>query len=337
MCYNVCMRDLSIKKIFSVAWDIYKAHFLSISLIYLAIVSLLYFIRQVASQEFLVPASYSWFLSVSIFLVQIFIALGIIYMALKIDHSRAPSWRDFSAKIDRVISFAVLILILSFFFYLGLYFFLSPALLFLSLFAFSPYIFVDKSFGPLKSLYYSFEISKGHILSLSFFWVLIFAINAIASLTVVGLLVSLPFSSIAVARAYDAAECLRKDTEGCQDYFTGYSRQAKILIVFLIFIISFYGAMLFFKRLDKMQYIYVQNLNLIKNINQDNSAKYKKEFEKIVLALELYKDFNGKYPETLFDLADSAILDADFDLNHWIYKLEPEGYSLCSTDKSVCN
>lgn len=191
------------KQVFKLSWSVYKTHFLSLTSIYGIVFVILISVNQITRDIFQNGSLLIRVITALInFLVQSFAGLGIIYMVLQIDSGRAPTLKDFLAKIDHYISFVAVLTVFTILFYTGLYFFIAPALFVMVYFSFSLYASVDKNMHMSKALQYAFNISKYHFIELSLFFIILLIINILAALTVLGLLISIPITNIAMAFMY---------------------------------------------------------------------------------------------------------------------------------------
>ncbi len=327
------MQSIDIKDIFKKSWLIYKEHLWAISFVYFAVFLILAFVRQISSAVFVFPQEYLWLFKIMSFLVQAFVSMGVLYMVLKIDKHRAPELNDFFTKLNRFFSFVLLLLIISTLFYLGLYFLIVPAFFVLLIFSFAPYAFLDKNLGPFQSLYYSFQIGKGHWYKLTIFWIIIMFINIVSSFLLLPMIVAVPFSSIAVARLYIGLACLQEQKEECKLNLSTTENYHKAIAFVFIFVLAFYGTSLYFKKPWH---------NKVKTINKSDQGvasqipdKIKSTYEDVKLAIEFYKEENAKCPtkveieEILQELPDWSLFDYKLEDSTSFCKLCLPEYNLC--------
>jgi uncharacterized membrane protein len=87
---------------------------------------------------------------------------------------------------------------------LGFVFLIIPGVILAVVFAFWPYPIAEGA-GPINALKFSRVITKGHRWQVFFFFLVLFLVNVLGFIVlVVGLLVSIPVSALAVAHAYRA-------------------------------------------------------------------------------------------------------------------------------------
>jgi uncharacterized membrane protein len=87
---------------------------------------------------------------------------------------------------------------------LGFVFLIIPGVILAVVFAFWPYPIAEGA-GPINALKFSRVITKGHRWQIFFFFLVLFLVNVLGFIVlVVGLLVSIPVSALAVAHAYRA-------------------------------------------------------------------------------------------------------------------------------------
>ncbi len=323
------MQSFDLKDLFSKSWQIYKRHFFAITVIYLAVFAILAFVRQFAKEIFVLQGYALLLFNLIVIFLQIFLSMGIVYMALKIDRNRAPSLRDFFVKLESFFSFAVLMILLSVAFYIGLYFLIVPAFFVILLFAFAPYAFLDKNMGVFKSLIYSFQISKGHWYKLSFFWFLIILINVLASVFVLPVLFVVPLSSIAVARLYLALSCIYDGRNDCSIKLAKVESYQKLVALLFVFTIALYGSWLFFQKWTPNQANTNQDSQNI--ANQDTLIA--QQMDEIRLAIELLKEQSSSCP-SLPDI--EKLLDKAFDSARFDYTVTQSSCRLCDKSAKIC-
>ena len=86
---------------------------------------------------------------------------------------------------------------------IGLILLIVPGIIFALMFMFGYYFVIDKNLGPIEALKSSKRITKGHLGKLALFALAIAGLNLLGVVClIVGLLVSMPVSMLAMARAY---------------------------------------------------------------------------------------------------------------------------------------
>ena len=90
---------------------------------------------------------------------------------------------------------------------LGLVAFIIPGVILALMFFFVKFLIIDRDMAPIEAMKESIRITKGHRFELLVFLLLIIALNVVGLACFgVGLLVSLPVSSLAMVRAYRLLE-----------------------------------------------------------------------------------------------------------------------------------
>jgi uncharacterized membrane protein len=103
-----------------------------------------------------------------------------------------PFWKFLGASI----LFAIVIAI-------GLVLLIVPGIIFALMFMFTTFVVIDRELGPIEAMKESHRITYGHKWSLLGFTLLLVLINLLGAIALlVGLLVTIPVSSLAVAHAY---------------------------------------------------------------------------------------------------------------------------------------
>jgi uncharacterized membrane protein len=103
-----------------------------------------------------------------------------------------PFWKYLGASILYALAFVA-----------GLVLLIVPGIIFALMFMFTTFIVIDRELGPIEAMKESNRITHGHKWTLLGFALMLVLINLLGVLAlVVGLLVSIPVSSLAVAHAY---------------------------------------------------------------------------------------------------------------------------------------
>lgn len=86
---------------------------------------------------------------------------------------------------------------------IGLVLFLVPGIIMLIRLMFVGFVIVDEHVGPIDAIQRSWDVTQGHTLDLFLFFILLCAVNLLGlACLLVGLLVSLPVSGLALAYVY---------------------------------------------------------------------------------------------------------------------------------------
>jgi uncharacterized membrane protein len=103
-----------------------------------------------------------------------------------------PFWKFLGASILLVLAVAV-----------GLVLLIVPGIIFMLMFMFTTFIVIERELGPVEAMKGSRRITRGHKWQLLGFMLMLVVINLLGLLAlVVGMLVSIPVSSLAFAHAY---------------------------------------------------------------------------------------------------------------------------------------
>jgi uncharacterized membrane protein len=103
-----------------------------------------------------------------------------------------PFWKFLGASILLVLAVAV-----------GLVLLIVPGIIFMLMFMFTTFIVIERELGPVEAMKESRRITRGHKWQLLGFMLMLVVINLLGLLAlVVGMLVSIPVSSLAFAHAY---------------------------------------------------------------------------------------------------------------------------------------
>jgi len=318
-------------KVIKRAFSIYKHHFFSLIVIYALAVLIMWFVRQAMLEVLSLDPKYDVLVVAVNFLIQTFLMLGLVYMVIKLDENRPPSWRDFTDKINNFIQFAILLFIISVLFYMGLYFFIVPGFFFLALFLFAPYALLNENLNFYSALRRSISLGKGHRLNILLFLFMLFALAGILSaLNVLMLVFVLPLINLSIAELYLLLSSQNNALD--PELQVNISKLEKLLVYVLLALIFAYGVYLFRARttvlLNRINN-QLQNTNMQQaDGNHNIDTEDKQALEKLQMALELYRDTYKRYPDTLQLLVSSDILKQD-EISNFNYTLTDSGYTLC--------
>jgi len=323
-------KTFSKTQLFKDAWAVYKPHIFSLALIYAATLLLLWFVRDILTQELTFSLPYSkeliWLVT---FLVQSFITLGLVYMIVNIDHGRPPRLSDFIRKIDKFFPFTFLLLLISIIFYAGLFFGIAPGIIILSLFVLSPYIMISENASLLQSIKKSFVLSRKHILNILLLLLILYLMIFISALSIVALVFAVPFANLTIAKLYDTLQTAQ-DPKQAESILVEQRSSERLLVVLLILAIFAYGMFVFYKRFVRITHM----AQMPATVNtQGKMAEMK--IQKIQLALELYNDTYGVYPDELQRLVAANIL-SEKDITGFTYNLRQDSYDLCTANSNTC-
>ncbi|MDO8583497.1 MAG: DUF975 family protein [bacterium] len=144
-------------------------------------------------------------ISLASWVLQIGVSLGFLYIVLKfVDGEKAEFSDLFSQFKPRLLlNYFLAGLIGALITIGGFLLFIIPGMIVAIRYSLSGFVLVDKNTGPLQSLSTSWKITKGNFWKLCLFGLTLIGINLLGLLAlVVGLLVTMPLSMLAVAYAY---------------------------------------------------------------------------------------------------------------------------------------
>ena len=135
--------------------------------------------------------------------VQATFTLGLFKIYLRYRDGETPILENL---IDGVQRFYVLMgasIVASFAVVIGLVLFLLPGIVVLLRLMFVGFVIVDERVGPIDAIQRSWDITRGHTLDLFLFYILLCGVNLLgAACLLVGLLVSIPITGLALAYVY---------------------------------------------------------------------------------------------------------------------------------------
>ena len=188
-------KAITISGLLSYAWATYKSQAQSLSLFALALLVVEFGIQSI----FVIPLI-GWVVGIALSSI---VMMGVIVAILKVVDGgkvaisdlymhRTPFWWFLGASVLQSILIGF-----------GSMLFVIPGVIVLVLSVFVPYIVMDQHKGPLESFKESYYLAKGVFWKILGLLILILLMNAVGvALFVVGLVVSLPVSAIALSKLY---------------------------------------------------------------------------------------------------------------------------------------
>ena len=219
--------------------------------------------------------------------------------------------------------------IFSLLFYLGLYFFILPAIWVMARFIFALFVSVDKNLSLFKAFSFSYKISSKSTVSIMIFMTSLLLLNFLAAVALFPLFFTLPFSSLAVANLYKTlSESYIK--QGARPL--ALDQNLNKLVYFVFFLILFFvfliGLLSFIKNHKGNGFLITKQQSAYYNLSEAD----KDYILEVKLLIESYKESLGSYPDNLKDLQK---INPDFKTKTGlIYKKEGESYTLCF--KNTC-
>ena len=329
ICYNNTHMDTFSKKDLIVkAFNIYKKHIFSLTVIYASVFIVMWGATQVTRELIISPEIsnlYAFIFIAGNFFVQTMMGMWVVYLALKIDVNFIPKLSDFMREVNLYPRFIAVSFIVLVVFYLGLALFIVPGLFVLSAFVFSTYDVLDKPHSIFKSIAYSYKITKGHRINILLFVFLLVLLNLIGTITMIGLLLSVPVTSIAMAHLYHFLSCkyesINKDKCGISNAPLPFWQRLVVYVSMVaLSLVAGYG---YYKNLQKeAEYEYAQ----------EEFMEVQQKMEKIRLAIQLYKDNHGVLPEILDSLVVDNILESLPQGYSYSRDIDNSSFTICSPD-----
>ena len=142
------------------------------------------------------------------------VALGVMRMALRFVDGDRGELADLFAQIPLIIPYFVASIVVGIITTVGFMLLIIPGIYWALRFQFFGWVIVDKEVGPLEAMQESWEITRGSALNLFLFAVLLLAVNVLgACALVIGLLVTVPLSVVAMGYVYRTLERTEEEEE----------------------------------------------------------------------------------------------------------------------------
>jgi len=170
----------------------------------MAVFALVWLVPKYISDQ-LIATSYglAFITSLAAVGLQIGVVLGLIGICLKIAQGMRPPLAELFAYFHLLWKYILASLLYAMVIFVGLLLLVIPAFVWgvkYSLFAF---FIVDKKVGPLEALRFSAEATRGHMLTIFIFLLILLVINFLCALLLgIGLLISLPVTYLAWTQVY---------------------------------------------------------------------------------------------------------------------------------------
>ncbi len=189
---------------FSVGWQTFKKRWVFFVVLTI-ITGLVSFIPGYLAAS--PPTSDAWLsilLNVAVWLLQLVFALGLIHIALaSVTKNGVVGYGDLFSEYRRVLHYLLGIILYGLIVAVGLVLFIVPGIIFAVRMQLWPYAMVDKHIGPVASLKASWRMTKGHVINLFLFNVLVVLVTILGAILLgLGLLVATPVTMLATAWVY---------------------------------------------------------------------------------------------------------------------------------------
>ena len=153
------------------------------------------------------PKPFSYFLSLSFWILNMLMTIGIIKISLMISRDEQPTLSELFSNVAPLINFVLASICYGLVVFGGFLLLIIPGIIFSVMFQMYSYLIVDKDMGPIESLNHSRSITKGSRMNLFVFGFVLCLINLVGLLCLgIGLLISFPTTLIAIAYVYDRLE-----------------------------------------------------------------------------------------------------------------------------------
>ncbi len=209
MVYNSLIMKLDIRETFVLARELFEKHwqfYLGI-LLTLVVVSGLFSVLDATLYE--VNFESSPLVLLLAFLVATVLQIGFIEISLRIVRGKKVSYEDLYQNITvrkfliYLIASSVVVLLVA----LGMVLLILPGIYLAVSLIFIEYVAVDKKGGPVEAIVESWKIAKGNWWKLFWLGILILLFNLVGLFAfVLGLLITVPISMLAMTSAYDQLE-----------------------------------------------------------------------------------------------------------------------------------
>jgi len=145
----------------------------------------------------------SFIFSLITWAIQLIVSLGLIKIAIKFCDKKKPLLSDLYTEYPKTLKYLLASIIVGIITFIGFILLIVPGIIFAIKLQFVPYLIADKNLGPFEAIKTSWRITKGVKWNLFLFALLAILVNiGGALLLLVGLLVTIPTTSIATAYIY---------------------------------------------------------------------------------------------------------------------------------------
>jgi uncharacterized membrane protein len=197
------MQKFSIEKALRFGWDTVQKNlvFLVGVVLFMALISYFPLIIEMYARE-RVGGYLILFRIVSSFL-QVVMSMGLIRISLRFVDNQEADTKDLFSCFHLFFRYLIASIIFAVFVLLGLVLLIIPGIILALKFQFYDYFIIDKELGIMESIERSGKITEGALWELFLFTLVLFGINILGALCfIVGLLVTIPISMVAMAHVY---------------------------------------------------------------------------------------------------------------------------------------
>lgn len=149
------------------------------------------------------PTGAGWVVQIISSLLQVFLGIGVLMVALKVVDQKKPEWKDLVSGSPVFLKFLGTSILYSVIVLVGFVLFIIPGVILSIMFQFAPYFVVDKGVGPIQALKMSAAATKGSRWNLFLFGLVTVLIGLLGLIAlIVGLLVAYPVILLAATYVY---------------------------------------------------------------------------------------------------------------------------------------
>lgn len=193
-------REVPISAAMTFAWETFKTNFLFVIGLFIAVSFIVAFVNLVGESD----SVDTWFAQVIVeiigTLVELMLDMGVIVITLKLVAGEKSEFSDLFSRAGYVLHYLAAAVIVGVMVVLGLVFLIVPGIYVGIRLSFFGYYIVDEGVGPLDALQKSWDLTRGVVMELFLFWLLVFAINLVGVLfLLVGIFASLPVTALMTA------------------------------------------------------------------------------------------------------------------------------------------
>ncbi len=149
----------------------------------------------------------SWVAGVVSGLLEVVVGIGLMKMCLRFVNGDRGELVDLFGTFPLMISYILASIALSVVTTIGFILLVVPGIIWSIRFQFFGWVIVDKDVGPMQAMQESWEMTRGSAWNLFLLWLLLAGINILGTMAlVIGLLVTMPLSVLAMAHVYRQLE-----------------------------------------------------------------------------------------------------------------------------------
>lgn len=291
------MRTFSKKQMLRNGWSLFLTHpFLLLGVV--LVVVLVSIATDTVLQSISGSAGLLFGLNVVVFILNTIVSMGMMLVMLRVHDNVPTGIRDIVEPVHLFWKYVFTTILSLCAFLVGLIFFIVPGIILQLAFSMALYIVIDKEIGPIQALSESYRITKGHRLNLFLFAFVLVLVNIAGALFfVIGLLVTIPVSLLALVSVYRFLLSPEK-----QEYTVVLGKSSWALATGAFFAgVLIVGVMLWGIMGADTESLLVRD------------AERAQAFAQTQLALEVYRDINGVYPFALDTLVPEYLFEPSRD------------------------